>query len=80
MSIFLKIMSPSAVMLDEAVRSVVLPSPSGELGILAKRQQLLVRLKKGALRYETLSGEKLSLPVEGGLAYNDGEIVTVLLR
>ena len=80
MSIFLKVMSPDAVKLDEAVRSVVLPSPSGELGILAKRQQVLVRLKKGALRYETLSGEKRSLPLEGGLAYNDGEIVTVLLR
>lgn len=80
MSIFLKVMSPSVVTVDEAVRSVVLPSPSGELGILAKRQQVLVRLKKGALRYETLSGEKQTLAIEGGLAYNDGEVVTVLLR
>ena len=80
MSLFLKVMSPDAVTLDEAVRSVVLPSPSGELGILSKRQQVLVRLKKGNLRYEVLNGEKRSIPIEGGLAYNDGETVTVLLR
>jgi F-type H+-transporting ATPase subunit epsilon len=80
MPLLLKIMAQDAVKVDQEVRSVSLPSPTGELGILPKRQQILVRLQKGNIRYETLTGEKQSLSVTGGIAYNDGENVTILLK
>jgi F-type H+-transporting ATPase subunit epsilon len=66
-------------MLDQHVKFVALPGVEGELGILPKRQQVLMRLAKGNVRYEALNGEKKSIPVAGGIAYNDGETVTVLL-
>ncbi|XVJ51347.1 MAG: hypothetical protein HEQ32_04405 [Vampirovibrio sp.] len=80
MPLVLKVMAPDAIQVDEVVRSVSLPSTEGDLGILEKRQKVLVRLKKGLLRYEGLNGESRSMPIGGGLAYNDGETVTVLLR
>jgi F-type H+-transporting ATPase subunit epsilon len=79
MKFTLKVMAPDAILLDQAVKFVAIPGIDGELGLLPKRQQVLVRLKKGNVRYEALNGEKKSIPVQGGLAYNDGETVTVLL-
>jgi len=75
----LKVMATDSVKVDAPVKSVALPGVDGELGILPKRQQVMVRLKKGQLRYEGINGEKHSLSVSGGIAYNNGEIVTVLL-
>lgn len=75
----LKVMATDSVKVDTPVKSISLPGVAGELGILPKRQQVMVRLKKGKLRYEGINGEKHALSVSGGIAYNNGETVTVLL-
>jgi F0F1-type ATP synthase epsilon subunit len=78
-NITLKVMATDSVKVDVPVKSVALPAVNGELGILDNRQQVMVRLKKGQLHYEGINGEKHSLSVTGGIAYNNGETVTVLL-
>ena len=79
MPLTLKIMDQQQEQVNEPVRSVSIPGYEGDIGILPKRQQVLARLKKGNIRYATENGEEKSFAIKGGIAYNDGESVTVLL-
>ena len=62
----LKILTPSATVLDEEVVSMVAPGEAGYLGVLANHAPILTTLMRGTLQVKLEHGEKW-FRVEGGI-------------
>jgi F-type H+-transporting ATPase subunit epsilon len=62
----LKILTPSATVLDEDVVSVVASGEAGYLGVLANHAPILTTLKHGTLKVKFEDGEKW-FRVDGGI-------------
>jgi F-type H+-transporting ATPase subunit epsilon len=73
----LSVISPERAILETPATFVVLPAHDGEIGVLAHRAPLLVRLGVGWLRADTPEGKRRLL-VDGGFAQVVGDKVTVL--
>lgn len=77
MPLLLEIVTPDGRVFDDPVDSVVLPTTTGEVGILPGHIPLLTPLAAGELRI-TRSGAVESLACGTGFAEIDGDKVSVL--
>ena len=77
MSLTLEIVTPEARVYSDTVESVVIPTTSGEVGVLPGHIPLLTQVDHGELRV-TKDGKTLTLAVAGGFAQIQGDKVSVL--
>ncbi len=78
MALKLKIVTPDKVIWDEEVDEVILPSQSGQMGILTNHAPLLTALNVGVLQVRTKSGF-LSIAIDRGFAEVEDNEVNVLV-
>ncbi|HRC84740.1 MAG TPA: ATP synthase F1 subunit epsilon [Thermoanaerobaculia bacterium] len=74
----LSVITPEKGVLETVAVSVTIPAYDGELGVLAHRAPLLVKLGAGWMRIETAEGQKLRLLVSGGFAQMGDNKLAVL--
>ncbi|MCX6945979.1 MAG: ATP synthase F1 subunit epsilon [Verrucomicrobiota bacterium] len=77
MPLTLEIVTPEARVYSDTIDTVVLPTSSGEVGILPGHIPLLTQIANGELRV-TKNGQTLWLAVSGGFAEVEGDKVRVL--
>uniref|UniRef100_A0A7S4RSU9 ATP synthase F1 complex delta/epsilon subunit N-terminal domain-containing protein n=1 Tax=Alexandrium monilatum TaxID=311494 RepID=A0A7S4RSU9_9DINO len=75
----LKVLSPEGLGVTEAVSEVVLPSASGQLGVLANHAPMMTALDIGVLRYKQ-AGQWKPLVVMGGFASVDSNQLSILVN
>jgi len=75
----LKVLSPEGLGVTEAVSEVVLPSASGQLGVLANHAPMMTALDVGVLRYKQ-AGQWKPLVVMGGFASVDSNQLSILVN
>merc|ERR1712060_376724 len=75
----LKLQSPEGDGLDMAVSEVILPSASGQLGVLANHAPMMSALDTGVIRYKQ-DGKWKPLVVMGGFATVDSNQLSVLVN
>jgi F-type H+-transporting ATPase subunit epsilon len=79
MSLTVKVISPDQTVLDEAAEEVILPSTTGQLGILTDHAPLLTALEIGVLRYRKDKSWQ-AIALMGGFAEIEDNEVTVLVN
>ena len=79
MSLYLSIITPDKIALQEEVSYVYLPGPDGEIGILTEHTPLISVLEPGELRYATLSGEIKHLIVGSGFVQVENNKIDVVV-
>lgn len=77
MSLTLEIVTPEARVYSDTIDSVVLPTVSGEIGVLPGHIPLLTQIESGELRV-TKNGQVLRLAVGGGFVEVEADRVHVL--
>ncbi len=77
MSLTLEIVTPEARVYADTIDTVVIPTTSGEVGILPGHIPLLTQIEDGELRV-TKNGQTQLLAVSGGFAEVRGDTVHVL--
>ena len=77
MNLRLRVMTPTALVFDGPVASVVAPGAWGYLGILDHHRPLATPLVSGNLVFRTEQGQRL-LRVDGGFLEVHRNLVTVL--
>jgi len=75
----LKVLSPEGVGITETVSEVILPSASGQLGVLANHAPMMSALDIGVLRYKK-DGEWKPLVTYGGFASVDSNTLSILVN
>ncbi len=78
MALRLEIVTPEGIVWSDDVKSVVLPTIDGEMGILAGHIPLITKLNAGDLRVEMLNGKTEFLAVDIGFARCMADTVSVL--
>lgn len=78
MSIHVDIVSAEGQIHTGEAKMVFAPAEMGEVGISPRHAPLLTRLKPGAVRVQTESGEELAFFVGGGILEVQPHLVTVL--
>jgi F-type H+-transporting ATPase subunit epsilon len=73
------VITPDGIVLNEAVEEVILPSMSGQLGILSGHAPLLTALDIGVMRIRPSKDWK-NLAVMGGFAEVDHDVLKVLVN
>ena len=73
----LSVITPERAVLETVATSAVIPAYDGEIGILAHRAPLLVKLGSGWLRADTPDGQKRLL-ISGGFAQMGDNRLAVL--
>jgi F-type H+-transporting ATPase subunit epsilon len=79
MVLSVKIVSPDRVVLDDEADEVILPSLTGQLGVLTNHAPLLAGLGNGVMRVRK-QGSFLPIAVLGGFAEVDNNVVNVLVN
>ena len=79
MSITLRVLAPDQSVFDGNADEVILPSTTGQLGILPGHVSLLTALDFGVLRVREGNGWQ-SIALQGGFAEVDADEVTVLVN
>lgn len=77
MALTLEIVTPEARVYADTIDTVVIPTTTGEIGILSGHIPLLTLIEHGELRV-TKNGVTTLLAVSGGFAQVDGDRVSVL--
>ena len=77
MALTLEIVTPEARVYADTIDTVVIPTTSGEVGILPGHIPLLTQIEQGELRV-TKNGQTQWLAVSGGFAEVEGDRVHVL--
>jgi F-type H+-transporting ATPase subunit epsilon len=77
MSLTLEIVTPEARVYSDTVDTVVIPTTTGEVGILPGHIPLITEIEDGELRV-TKGGQTIWLAVSGGFAEVEGDRVHVL--
>jgi F-type H+-transporting ATPase subunit epsilon len=77
MALQLEIITPAKVVYSAEVKSVVLPTPEGEVGILTGHLPLVTPIDPGEIRVETDDGTE-SLAVDRGFAKVSGNSVSII--
>ena len=77
MPLSLEIVTPEARVYSDTIDTVVIPTTSGEVGILPGHIPLLTQIEQGELRV-TKNGQTQWLAVSGGFAEVEGDRVHVL--
>ncbi|CAK0843489.1 unnamed protein product [Prorocentrum cordatum] len=75
----MKLQSPEGAGIDLAVSEVVLPSASGQLGVLANHAPMMTALDTGVIRYKQ-NGKWMPLVVMGGFASVDSNSLSILVN
>jgi len=75
----LKVLSPEGVGITETVSEVILPSASGQLGVLANHAPMMSALDIGVLRYKK-DGVWKPLVTYGGFASVDSNTLSILVN
>ncbi|MEO1590005.1 MAG: ATP synthase F1 subunit epsilon [Cyanobacteria bacterium J06632_22] len=79
MSLTLKVVAPDKTVWDAPAEEVVLPSTTGQLGILGGHAPLLTALDIGVMRVRA-DGEWASIALMGGFAEVEADEVTILVN
>jgi F-type H+-transporting ATPase subunit epsilon len=79
MSLTLRVLAPDQSVFDGTADEVILPSTTGQLGILPGHVSLLTALDFGVLRVREGNGWK-AIALQGGFAEVDADEVTVLVN
>ena len=77
MALTLEIVTPEARVYSDTIDTVVIPTTSGEIGILPGHIPLLTQIEHGELRV-TKNGLTMLLAVSGGFAEIEGDHIHVL--
>ncbi|MGF1568755.1 MAG: ATP synthase F1 subunit epsilon [Nodosilinea sp.] len=79
MALTVRVIAPDKTVWDAEAEEVILPSTTGQLGILAGHAPLLTALDTGVMR---VKADKTWVPIAlmGGFAEVDGDEVTVLVN
>jgi len=74
----LSIVAPDRALLEEPIRSVVLPAQNGYLGALKGHEPLIASLKPGYIEYQDEQGQRHYVAVTGGFVEIVDNKVSVL--
>ena len=82
MSLVVRVVAPDKTVWDDEAEEVILPSTTGQLGILGGHAPLLTALDTGVLRVRATSGSKewTSIALMGGFAEVEEDEVTILVN
>jgi F-type H+-transporting ATPase subunit epsilon len=79
MTLTVKVISPDQTILDTVAEEVILPSTSGQLGILTDHAPLISALETGVLRFRKDKAWS-AIALTGGFAEVEENEITVLVR
>jgi len=79
MTLTVKVIAPDQTILDTVAEEVILPSSTGQLGILTDHAPLISALETGVLRYRK-DKAWAAIALTGGFAEVEENEVTVLVR
>ena len=79
MTLTLRVLAPDQSVFDGSADEVILPSTTGQLGILTGHVSLLTALDSGVLRLRQGNGWS-AIALMGGFAEVDANVVTVLVN
>jgi F-type H+-transporting ATPase subunit epsilon len=79
MSLSVKVISPAETVVNTTADEVILPSTTGQLGILTDHVPLLTALDIGVLRYFA-DNQWQAIAINGGFAEVEANEVTVLVK
>ncbi|PZV12973.1 MAG: F0F1 ATP synthase subunit epsilon [Pseudanabaena sp.] len=79
MTLTVKVIAPDQTILDTVAEEVILPSSSGQLGILTGHAPLISALETGVLRFRK-DKAWAAIALTGGFAEVEEDEVTVLVR
>ena len=79
MALTLRVITPDSIVWDDTAQEVILPSSTGQLGILSNHAPLLTSLDIGVLRVRS-EKEWKSIAVMGGFAEVENNEVKVLVN
>lgn len=79
MALNLKVITPDKTVWDDSVEEIVLPSTTGQLGILSGHAPLLTALDIGVMRVRA-SKEWSNIALSGGFAEVDSDEIKVLVN
>jgi len=79
MTLTVKVMAPDKTILDTVAEEVILPSSTGQLGILSNHAPLISALETGVLRFRKDKAWS-AVALTGGFAEVEENEVTVLVR
>ena len=82
MSLVVRVVAPDQTVWDDEAEEVILPSTTGQLGILGGHAPLLTALDTGVLRVRTVgsSNDWTSIALMGGFAEVEEDEVTILVN
>ena len=82
MSLVVRVVSPDKTVWDDEAEEVILPSTTGQLGILGGHAPLLTALDTGVLRVRAAGSNQdwTAIALMGGFAEVEGDEVTVLVN
>ncbi|MEL6351946.1 MAG: ATP synthase F1 subunit epsilon [Cyanobacteria bacterium J06627_28] len=82
MSLVVRVVAPDRTVWDDEAEEVILPSTTGQLGILGGHAPLLTALDTGVLRVRSTEGAKewTAIALMGGFAEIDEDEVTILVN
>ncbi len=79
MTLTIRVISPAETLVDTSADEVILPSTTGQLGILTDHIPLLTALDIGVVRYRT-NNQWQAIAINGGFAEVEHNEVTVLVK
>jgi F-type H+-transporting ATPase subunit epsilon len=82
MSLVVRVVAPDKTVWDDEAQEVILPSTTGQLGILSGHAPLLTALDTGVLRVRSTTGNKdwTAIALMGGFAEVEDDEVTILVN
>ena len=82
MSLVVRVVAPDKTVWDDEAEEVILPSTTGQLGILGGHAPLITALDTGVLRVRAMGGgnEWTSIALMGGFAEVEEDEVTILVN
>ncbi|MEM8502152.1 MAG: ATP synthase F1 subunit epsilon [Cyanobacteria bacterium P01_D01_bin.1] len=82
MSLVVRVVAPDKTVWDDEAEEVILPSTTGQLGILGGHAPLLTALDTGVLRVRSTEGAKewTAIALTGGFAEVDEDEVIILVN
>jgi len=79
MTLIVKVISPGETILDATADEVILPSSTGQIGLLSNHAPLTTVLDIGVMRYKT-NNQWAAIALMGGVAEVEENEVTVLVN
>lgn len=80
MTLTVRVVSPDKTVWDAAAEEVILPSTTGQLGILSGHAPLLTALDTAVMRVRSRSQDWVAIALMGGFAEVENDEVTILVN